>query len=164
AAANETFADADRTEAAFHELLSTIGGALDIREVFQRLSRVVSRIIPHDEADLSLLTEDGTHFRLYASTVDATDVDLVFSRAYSALHDPGDACLFHPGDACMFHDGLGSYRGLRSGIRVPVRIDGELMGVLALLSRSEHAYAERHLRIAERVADYVAIAVSHQRL
>ena len=52
----------------FHELLSTLAGVLDVRDVFQRLSVVAARVIPHDEADLALLTEDGAHFRLYAST------------------------------------------------------------------------------------------------
>ena len=52
----------------FHELLSTLAGVLDVRDIFQRLSVVAARVIPHDEADLALLTEDGAHFRLYAST------------------------------------------------------------------------------------------------
>ena len=59
---------ADTRIDAFHDLLSTLGGALDVRDVFQRLSEVVARIISHDEANLALLTEDGARFRLYAST------------------------------------------------------------------------------------------------
>ena len=55
---NRAFANSDRLEA-FHELLSTLSGALDVRDVFQRLSRVAARLISHDEADLALLTDDG---------------------------------------------------------------------------------------------------------
>ena len=66
----------------FHELLSTLAGVLDVRDVFQRLSAVAARVIPHDEADLALLAEDGAHFRLYASTR-AGEPELVY------VPDPG---------------------------------------------------------------------------
>jgi hypothetical protein len=45
---------------AFHALLPALAGALDIRDVFQQLSAVASRIVPHDEANLVLATDDGT--------------------------------------------------------------------------------------------------------
>src|SRR5437763_1822337 len=139
----------------FHELLSTIGGALDIRDVFQRLSRVVAGMIVHDEADLALLTDEGTRFRMYASTQER-EPESVCSREHSGLSNPSVPILFH--------DAFGRESGLRSGLRVPVRANGELIGVFALLSRRADAYTERDLELAQRVADYVAIAVSHQRL
>src|SRR5881628_2339163 len=61
--------DIQRLEA-FQELLPTLARALDVRDIFQHLSEVSSRIVPHDEANLALLTEDGSQFRLYASTRD----------------------------------------------------------------------------------------------
>jgi transcriptional regulator with GAF, ATPase, and Fis domain len=140
---------------AFHELLSTLGGALDVRDIFQRLSGVVARIISHDEADLALLTENGTRFRLYAST-HTGDPELLCPGEHCALHDPAVPRIFR--------DGFGKGRGFRSGLRVPVRVDGQPIGVFALLSRREDAYSERELHLAERVADFVAIALSHQRL
>jgi hypothetical protein len=53
---------------AFHDLLPTLARALDVRDIFQHLSAIAARIVPHDEANLALLTDDGSHFRLYAST------------------------------------------------------------------------------------------------
>jgi transcriptional regulator with GAF, ATPase, and Fis domain len=139
----------------FHELLSTLARALDVRDVFQRLSAVSARIIPHDEADLALLAEDGTRFRLYASTRDG-EPELVC---------PGGHCaLFDPSVPRVFNDGFGRDRGFQSGLRVPVRIDGAPVGVFAMLSRRRDAYSARELSLAQRIADYVAIALSHQRL
>jgi transcriptional regulator with GAF, ATPase, and Fis domain len=147
-------AEADRV-GAFDELLSTLAGALDVRDVFRRLSAVATRIVAHDEADLVLLTDDGRHFRLYAST----------HEGESRLLGPGEHCaLRDPAVPRVFHDGFGSDRGFQSGLRVPVRVDGEPAGVLALLSRHRGRYTERELILAQRVADYVAIAISHQRL
>jgi Nif-specific regulatory protein len=151
----EVALSADDLTDAFHELLSTLARALDIREVFRRLSDVSARIIPHDEADLALLTEDGTRFRLYASTTDG-EPELVCPGQHCALHDPSVAKVFN--------DGFGSDRGFQSGLRVPVRVDDKPIGVLALLSRRRGAYSDRELILAQRIADYVAIALSHQRL
>jgi NAD(P)-dependent dehydrogenase (short-subunit alcohol dehydrogenase family) len=64
----ETMRDnvATRTESksqpleAFHDLLPTLASTLDVAEVFQHLSAIAARVVPHDEAHLALLTEDGT--------------------------------------------------------------------------------------------------------
>ena len=61
--------DPDR-RTAFQDLLRALGGTLDVRSVFRQVSRIATRIIPHDEAALALLTEDGGKFRLFASTQD----------------------------------------------------------------------------------------------
>jgi hypothetical protein len=41
-----------------------------VRDIFQRLSTIATRIVRHDEANLALLTENRSQFRLYASTRD----------------------------------------------------------------------------------------------
>jgi transcriptional regulator with GAF, ATPase, and Fis domain len=147
-------ADTDQIDA-FHEVLSTLGGALDVREVFHRVSTAVTRIVAHDEANLALLTEDGSRFRLYAST----QSDQSLSPCVT------ERCVVRdPSASRVFPEGFGGDRGFQSGLRVPVRIDGQPIGALALLSHRRNAYSERELFLAQRVADYLAIALSHQRL
>jgi transcriptional regulator with GAF, ATPase, and Fis domain len=143
----------DRTDA-FHELLSTLARALDVREVFQRLSEIVARIIPHDEANLALLTEDGTRFRLFASTHD--EPEFVCPDQNCFVQDPWVARIFD--------GGFGTNRGFYSGLKVPVQVDGRPIGVLVLLSWSRQAFSDSELKLAQRVADYVAIVLSHERL
>jgi len=46
-------------------LLPALAGTLDVSEMFQHLSSVAARIIPHDEANLALLSDDGSQFREY---------------------------------------------------------------------------------------------------
>jgi len=43
----------------FQDLLPTLARGLDLRDVFQQLNIVASRIVPHDEANLAVLTDDG---------------------------------------------------------------------------------------------------------
>jgi transcriptional regulator with GAF, ATPase, and Fis domain len=147
--------DVQRLEA-FHDLLPALARALDIREIFHHLSEVASRIIPHDEANLALLTEDGSQFRLYASTRDGGPEVVCREEGCSAFHDPATPHLFDciPGDD----------RGPRSGVSAPVHIDDKLVGVLALLSWRPGAYSARDLALVERLADYIAVALAHQRL
>src|SRR5262245_52938390 len=50
---------------AFHALLPTLASTLDVNEVFQHLAAIAAGIIPHDEANLAILTEGGTQFHEY---------------------------------------------------------------------------------------------------
>jgi transcriptional regulator with GAF, ATPase, and Fis domain len=140
---------------AFHALLPALARALDIREVFQHLSAIASRIVPHDEANLALATEDGLQYRLYASTRHGAP-ELVCRGAHCVLQDPMVPRLL---DAPP-----GPERGLRSGLSAPVFIDGKVVGIFMLFSRRSQAYAPQDLALVQRLADYVAVGLAHQRL
>jgi transcriptional regulator with GAF, ATPase, and Fis domain len=140
---------------AFHDLLPALAQALDIRDVFQHLSAVASRIVPHDEANLALATDDGSRYRLYAST------------------GHGDPEVLCRGDHCVLQEPIvprlmdavpGPDRGLRSGACAPVFIDDTVVGVFALFSRRPQAYSPQDLALVQRLADYVAVGLAHQRL
>src|SRR5206468_4110127 len=140
---------------AFHDLLPALARGLDVRDIFKHLSAVASRIVPHDEANLALLTEDGSQFRLYASTRDGAPE--VVCR--------GKGCPIGDADEPQLFDQVpGPERGLRSGLSVPVGFDGRLVGVFALFSRRPRAYSTHDLILAERLSGYVAVALAHQRL
>jgi transcriptional regulator with GAF, ATPase, and Fis domain len=150
---------------AFHDLLPTLSGALDVRDVFTQLSTIAARVIPHDEANLALFVpgEPGEHgerseerVRLLASTSPNADPALITRGCHCFLDDPEipRVCGDLPPNAS----------GLRSGVRAPVRLGRELVGVIALLSRTPRFYSSSDLPLVERIADYVAISVSHQRL
>jgi transcriptional regulator with GAF, ATPase, and Fis domain len=135
---------------AFHDLLFTVAGTLDVREVFQRLSAIVARIIPHDHAELALLT-DSTQLSVYACT-DGAPLD---RDELKAATDPSVARIFHV---------AASSRGHQCGVRVPIWADGQPIGSLTLLSRQCDTYSQGHLILARHVADCLAVALSHQRL
>jgi transcriptional regulator with GAF, ATPase, and Fis domain len=140
---------------AFQDLLRALGGTLDVTSVFRQVSRIATRIIPHDEAALALRTEDGSKFRLFASTEDNGAPRLLCPGEHDAACDPATSTVFGLADTVS---------GFRSGLRVPVRIDGAPVGVLALLSREVEAFTDQDLALAEFLADFIAVALSHQRL
>jgi len=135
---------------AFHDLLLTLAGTLDVREVFQRLRAIVARIIPHDHIELALLT-DGAHLSVYASTGDAP----VGRKSLQAVSDPSVARIFNEAS---------TGRGLQCGVCVPVWAESQPIGTLTLLSRHSDIYSQRELILAQSVADYLAVVISHQRL
>src|SRR4029079_2457146 len=140
---------------AFHALLPTLAQALDVREVFQQLSAVASRIVPHDEANLAITTEDESQYRLYAST--GRGDPAVMCRAE---HD----VLQNPIVPRLLDTVPGPERGLRSGICVPVFVHDKIVGVFALFSRRANAYSPQDLALVQQLAGYVAVGLAHDRL
>src|SRR6185295_2202802 len=58
----------------------------------------------------------------------------------------------------------GARSGLRSGVRVPIRLDGAVAGVIDFSSFRTNQYTYADVPILRRIADYVALALSHQKL
>ena len=153
-AAEPTGYDLEQVDA-FQDLLPALARGLDVRDIFQHLSAVASRIVPHDEANLALLTENPSQFRLHASTLDSAPEVVCL----------GKVCPIGDADEPQVFDVVpGPERGLRSGLSVPVSIDDRMVGVFALFSRRPRAYSTSDLILAERLAAYIAVALSHQRL
>jgi two-component system NtrC family response regulator len=54
--------------------------------------------------------------------------------------------------------------GMRSWLRVPVRLWGKVNGSLVFFSRQPAQFGELDVEVARRIADRIALAVAHQRL
>src|SRR5262245_28057283 len=137
----------------FHDLLPALTRGLDVRDIFRQLSDVAVRIVPHEEAALLLQKTDG-QFEMFASTGTPREVVCVHDHARALKTREPQVLDSIPG----------SPPGLRSGLTVPVGINDQFFGVLALFSQRPQAYSARDLADAERLAAYLALAISHQRL
>jgi two-component system response regulator AtoC len=175
-------------------LLPTIASALDVREVFPTMSAVIQDVLPHETLILALVDPDGKNVTIHASVnVDAArltryrvseqsedvragwrfflayDLEAVDQGASGILRarvSPPDApeetwIELRPGP--LWTRAV-SERGLRSTLRVPIRVQGETTGVLAFSSCAVDAYGEEDVSIASRIADHVSLALAHERL
>ncbi|MGE0593604.1 MAG: sigma 54-interacting transcriptional regulator [Vicinamibacterales bacterium] len=153
-------------------LLRTVAGALDIRQVFAEVSAVVRGGLPHDVLALSSWGEDARSLRIYAlAGVDIQDPD--FWAPTTLTPDDSAQLRRH---AYVVHDVQAeiaptSLRGrwfarldVRSALRVPMPLGGDVFGSLFFLARSPECFSEEDLDFAQRVADHLALALSHQRL
>src|SRR6266576_775466 len=74
-----------RTDAV-EQVLPLITGALDVRDVFHRLSDVARSVLPHDAATVWLLDEDHARARVYAlNGIPWANVPEEFSTNYAAV-------------------------------------------------------------------------------
>ena len=54
---------ASQQSSMFDDLLAVLSRQFEIRDLFQHLTSVIRRVVPHDEARLVLLGEDGASYQ-----------------------------------------------------------------------------------------------------
>jgi transcriptional regulator with GAF, ATPase, and Fis domain len=152
---------------AVDEMLPVVAGALDVREVFHRLSEVVRSVVPHDATTIQFLSEDQAHLRMYA-------LDGVSPENIPETAETQHAPVFNQHVQFSIHDDLlanpaernrpTAKAGMRSALRLPLSFDGRIGGTLEFCSSAVATYRETHVPVARHIADYVTLAISHQRM
>ena len=146
-------------------LLRTISDVLDVRTVFPRISEIAKTMLPHDALAM-VFTDQDRHFSHQAkSPEDFPDPVAVSSKTpIPDEHIIGDLTedalpSFDPPDAFTPVINAG-YRAVLM-VRVPAR---KQHLTLVFWSKRPRAYEPRDLRVAHRIAGYVALSVSHEQL
>jgi transcriptional regulator with GAF, ATPase, and Fis domain len=159
-----------RRSEALETLLPTLSRALDIREVFDQLSSAIGGVLPHDQMALGLFSEDRKTIRIHAYTGER-DPDMPETiRVDSDPQTSPDWSFFLVRDlrqeprCCGAKYEALKENGMRSLLRVPVRLEGEIVGGLNFLSRTIGHYREEDADVARRIADQVALVLSHEKL
>ncbi|MGH9350348.1 MAG: sigma 54-interacting transcriptional regulator [Vicinamibacterales bacterium] len=153
-------------------LLQTMAESLDIRMVFSEVFEVVRGGLPHDVLALTSWGDDGRTFRVYAMAgttitdpsfwepVALTDAETtLLHRDSSIVRDTG-AELAPPSVQARLFGRLGA----KSALRVPLPLGTDVFGSLVFLAREPDTFDEEDIDYARRVADHLALALSHQRL
>ncbi len=150
-------------------LLPMMAQVLDVREIFNQVSAVLKPVLPHDRLMLTSLSADRSIVTIDAlsgepipelSTTKKVDQYILdqLEREYELISDteagPSDS------DRCRKCLEL----GIRSLLRIPLRLEDGLIGSLFFLSQAKGQYSEQDVVVARRVADHVSLALSHQRL
>jgi transcriptional regulator with GAF, ATPase, and Fis domain len=155
-----------RRLAAVERLLPALFMVLDVRQIFDRLSELTKTELPHDFGTLGLLSSDLEHIDVHAETLPGSAFRHVGRVPYPQVQQA--AWLFRFVDdlrANPFERHLEPARaGGRSALRVAVRLEGTVLAVLSFVRREVSPFTVDDLVVARRVADYVALALSHQRL
>ena len=147
------------------ELLHAIADVLDVRTVFPRVSEITKRILPHDALTLSSQDED-LNIQLEASSND--DFRGITLDSHGMPMSPelliGDLAteMLPAGEWPEMRQRLraGGYWSL---LRVAIQSRDRRVGV-GFWSKQAFAYDYRHLPLARRIVDHLAVGVSHERL
>jgi formate hydrogenlyase transcriptional activator len=150
------------------ELLRALSTVLDIREVFPRVSEIASTVLPHDLLTFTFQDGEGGIFlqaasnpleplpsrlRLADNCEEGDDVKIVSDL------ELGDCPIVDPPD---MRDRLLA-AGYRSSLAIRLAARDQMLG-LQFWSRRRSAFEQRHVPIARRIADHVALAVCHEQL
>ncbi len=153
-------------------LLHTVAESLDVRSVFSDISDVVRGGLPHDVLALTSWGEDGRSFRVYALAGDTVDDPAFWEPAHIAEADRAvlhrEPYLVHDVDTELPPGGnrarLFARIGVKSFLRVPMPLGTDVFGSLFFGSRTTDRYTDEDIDFGKRVADHLALALSHQRL
>jgi len=155
-----------RLEAA-ERVLPAFFHVLDVRQIFDRLSEITRDIVPHDFASVGIFSENLTEISLFARTSSLGVQEYSGPMPYPPSQTSSWLCrvvpdlLAQPGDN---RTDPAAKVGGKSSIRVAIRSDNRTIGALNFTSCDPSRYGALDLTVARRVADYVALAMSHQRL
>jgi transcriptional regulator with GAF, ATPase, and Fis domain len=173
-------------------LLPMLAQALDVREIFRQVAAVAREVIPHDLLELGVLSDDRERGQVFAASdgdvVHLSAVEFRIPEAirpvvlteYSIIRDvvllpegkirglmvtseqPEPRPIEIEAPPARFERQLAL--GIRSNLRVPVVLQGEVAGALLFFSRDPDAFRPEHAEAARRIADHLALALAHQRL
>ena len=153
-------------------LLHTMAGALDIRQVFDEISDVVRGGLPHDILAVTSWGVGGASFRIYA--IAGAQIEDPAFWAPVALTGPDRTQLnigpyvIHdvrtevPADSVRGR--IFAQLGVQSALRVPMPLGSDVFGSVFFLSRAPDNFTEDDIDFARRIADHLALALSHERL
>ncbi len=146
-------------------LLDTLTGVLDVRDVFARVSEVTRDVLPHD--GISILEVRGATARMHASH-GLGDPDLPFDvpLPVPTLSLERHEVRIIPDylERPEYATGPGVRAGMRSSLFVTIRLDGKTWGGVNFYSRQPGRFSPDDAHVARRIADHIALALSHSRL
>ncbi len=177
---------------ALQELVPILAASLDVRSLFPHISATAKQVLPHDLMALAIMRSDGRGGQLYALSGPRTvrerfgpdftpELMQLLAHDYVVAHHltytQGDPTLtgtvrtpFNVEPIRVGFDlepewiELLGEAGHRSLLQVPLRLAGAIVGHVTFFSRDPTAYEPADAAAASRIADFVALAVGHERL
>jgi formate hydrogenlyase transcriptional activator len=154
---------------ASEELLRAVATVLDVRQVFSRVAEIAATVLPHDLLTMTYFDEAGAEVRAAshdlawfgASRLKLADPSRMIEDTFTIIDDLVTETfeVIDPPDCWDRIRGAG-YRSL---LIVRLRANEQPVS-LQFWSKRPHAFDERQVPIARRIADHVALAVSHEQL
>src|SRR5262249_47576255 len=132
-------------------LLPALFRVLDVREIFDQLSAVAKRVLPHDFARLRVYSGDLQNIDLYVTSAGSS-----FPQGGRSPHPAVQTArlLYRFVDDVTIdpieHDMATARSGGRSSLRVMIRAAGKVVGVLNFTSRELKPYTASDLVVARR--------------
>ncbi len=138
----------------------------ELPKVFDRVSMIARKVLPHDTLALTVVLPDGQHGRIYASSsVDANRFPETFTIPEHVVRDTDWEHVITADLAIdpVWRHQESAKRGYRSALRLAIRVDGRLAGTVVFLSFEPGAYGQSDLLVARRIRDRLALSMTEGR-
>ena len=145
-------------------LLAVLIDTGDLREVFDRASAIIAKVLPHDAAILMVRLPDGVRARLYASSGLPPGVLPDVVPVPRSLLDPDwdHDLVDETAEAGPVFAGA-ARAGFRSVLQVAIRLEGAFAGGFVIASRTPAAFKQADVLVARRIADRLALTLARDR-
>jgi transcriptional regulator with GAF, ATPase, and Fis domain len=164
-AAHDTLQNLDASD----ELLRALATVLDIRQVFPRVSEIAATVLPHDLLTFTFQDQEGG-IALQAASDPAIPLPERFKLAENrvAMTDGFNLATDLEQDMCPIAEPADFKEqmlqaGYRSSLAICLSAREQMLG-LQFWSKRKAAFEMRHVPVARRIADHVALAVCHEQL
>jgi transcriptional regulator with GAF, ATPase, and Fis domain len=147
------------------ELLAALIGASNLPDVFGRISAIAQKAIRHDAAAILVSLPGGRQAHVHASSGFPAGLPTILELPEELAHNPEwqhdnleDLTSLPEPSALQL-----ARMGFRSLLRVGVRIDGRVVGILMFLSHSPSAFKNADIHVAHRIAERMAMTLQRDR-
>ncbi len=152
---------------AIDSLLPALARTLDVRGIFDHVSEIAQPVLPHDKLILTSISPDGRDMVVEAMSGEplakmpprfkAGAGDCSSLPEYVLIPDTTEQAA-----PCGARDAAEQI-GMRSFLGIPMHLDTGTSWLI-IVSRTPGQYSEEDVIVGRRLADHVALALSHQRL
>ncbi len=174
--AQERIKQAEREQRAVAEALrdtaEALSSTLELSPLLDRILENVSRVLPHDAADVMLVTDNVAHVARYRGYDEFQMKELMATFALSLETTPTLHEIVTSGRALVVPD-TQSYPGwlnlprmewLRSYVSIPLMIDGNVEGFLNVSSVTANAFSAEDAKRLQPFAAQATVAIRNARL
>jgi GAF domain-containing protein len=153
----------------FIDVTQAITSNLNMNEVFSLIANKIPKVMGVDATTIRLLDSSGKKLVLHAASglseayLQRGPVDTE-SSVMKALKGTPIAILDAASDPRIQYPEEARKEGIKSILVVPIRIRGEISGVLRLLSRSTRAFDPQEINFVAALAEQSGIAIENARI
>lgn len=157
--------------AALNRTSQLITARLDLPSVLETISRSATGLMGSDGCGIGLLSPDRTLIEHAAAhgfrTLDWRDLSIRVGEGIIGLAASSGRAVRSDDlrdDPRSARRDVDEKEGIRSLLSVPLRVGGQIIGVISAFSTSARAFGDRHQTVLESFADQAGIAIQNARL
>ncbi|MGD2027445.1 MAG: sensor domain-containing diguanylate cyclase [Anaerolineales bacterium] len=146
---------------------ASVMASLDMQETIKKILEELKSILPYDSASVLLMQEDNSLKIVGGSGWD--NPEDIIGMQFPIPGDNPNSIVIQGGKPHILKNAPEAYAPFRkkphdhikSWLGVPLIDNGNIIGMMAIDSKTENHFSEEHIRVVSAFADHVAIAIEN---